>query len=468
MAGLNAITTPMTWRGHVRASVILGLPLVGSHLAQMLTHITDVVMLGWYSIEALAAVVLASQIYFVVFIVGSGFAFAIMPMCAAAIGAREDRQVRRSVRMGAWIVTLYGLIFSLPLWFLEPILLAVGQQSDLAAIAQEYMRIAIIGLFPGLWIMVLKSYLSALERAQVVLFATLLAAVSNIGFNYVLIFGNLGFPELGASGAAWASVLTISLNFVFLLFYAHVLPTLKKYEIFLNPLKFDQEAFGETFKLGWPISFTLLAETGMFAAATIMVGWSGTVALAAHGIVLQITSIGFMVPLGISNVGTIRAGRALGRKDKLHLKRAAAVVLWGALGASLMSLTLYVSVPHFLVSLFLDPYEPNLKEIIEMGVMLLYVSAAFQIVDAMQVAALGILRGIKDTAVPMVFAFISYWLIGVPFAYILGIWFGFGTQGVWAGLAVGLCVAAITLICRYLILQKKLTFSSKYLEVTQV
>ncbi|MDG1008339.1 MAG: MATE family efflux transporter [Amylibacter sp.] len=128
MTGLNAITTPMTWRGHVRASVILGLPLVGSHLAQMLTHITDVVMLGWYSIEALAAVVLASQIYFVVFIVGSGFAFAIMPMCATAIGAREDRQVRRSVRMGAWIVTLYGLIFSLPLWFLEPILIAVGQQ----------------------------------------------------------------------------------------------------------------------------------------------------------------------------------------------------------------------------------------------------------------------------------------------------------------------------------------------------
>lgn len=446
----------MSWGGHIRASVALGIPLIGSHVAQMLTHITDVVMLGWYSVEALAAVVLASQIYFVVFIVGSGFAFAIMPMCAAAVGAGDDRQVRRSVRMGAWISTLYGILFALPLWYLETILLLLGQQADLAAIAQDYMRIAVLGLFPALWIMVLKSYLSALERANIVLIATLVAAAANIGFNYVLIFGNFGFPELGAKGAAWASVLTITLNFVFLFVYTHALPALKKYELFLNPLRFDREAFVETFKLGWPISLTLLAETSLFSAATIMVGWSGTIALAAHGIVLQITSVGFMIPLGISNVGTIRGGRALGRKDKLHLKRAAAVVLWGAFAVSLVTLTLYLTVPRFLMRLFLDPTEPNLDAIVEMGVLLLVVSAAFQIVDAMQVAALGMLRGIKDTAVPMVLAVISYWVIGVPSAYVLGFWFDYGAQGVWSGLVIGLSIAAVTMIWRYLHLQRQL------------
>jgi MATE family multidrug resistance protein len=448
----------MPWGGHIRASVVLGIPLVGSHVAQMLTHITDVIMLGWYSVESLAAVVLASQIYFIVFIVGSGFAFAIMPMCAAAIGAGDDRQVRRSVRMGAWIVTLYGLVLAIPLWFLEPILLVLGQQADLAEIAQDYMRIAVIGLFPALWIMVLKSYLSALERANIVLIATLVAAVANIGFNYVLIFGNFGFPEMGAKGAAWASVLTITLDFIFLLVYSHALPALKKYELFQNPLRFDSEAFVETFKLGWPISLTLLAETSLFSAATIMVGWSGTVALAAHGIVLQITSVGFMIPLGISNVGTIRGGRALGRKDKLHLKRAAAVVLWGAFAVSLVSLTLYLTVPRWLMRLFLDPTEPNLDVIVEMGVLLLMISAAFQIVDAMQVAALGMLRGIKDTAIPMILAVISYWVIGMPSAYMLGFWFDYGAQGVWGGLVVGLSVAAITMIWRYLKLQKDLSF----------
>lgn len=451
-------SAPMPWSGHIRASVVLGVPLVGSHVAQMLTHITDVIMLGWYSVESLAAVVLASQIYFIVFIVGSGFAFAIMPMCAAAIGAGDDRQVRRSVRMGAWIVTLYGAVLAIPLWYLEPILLVLGQQADLAEIAQDYMRIAVLGLFPALWIMVLKSYLSALERANVVLIATLIAAIANIGFNYVLIFGNFGFPEMGAKGAAWASVLTITLDFIFLLVYARVLPALKKYELFQNPLRFDTEAFVETFKLGWPISLTLLAETSLFSAATIMVGWSGTIALAAHGIVLQITSVGFMIPLGISNVGTIRGGRALGRKDKLHLKRAAAVVLWGAFAVSLVTLTLYLTVPRWLMGLFLDPTEPNLDVIVEMGVLLLVISAAFQIVDAMQVAALGMLRGIKDTTIPMILAVISYWVIGMPSAYILGFWFNFGAQGVWGGLVIGLSVAAITMIWRYLKLQKDLTF----------
>jgi MATE family multidrug resistance protein len=453
-------SAPMPWAGHIRASVVLGIPLVGSHVAQMLTHITDVVMLGWYSVESLAAVVLASQTYFIVFIVGSGFAFAIMPMCASAIGAGDDRQVRRSVRMGFWIVTLYGILFALPLWFLEPILLFLGQQADLALIAQDYMRIAILGLFPSLWIMVLKSYLSALERANIVLIATLVAALANIGFNYAFIFGNFGFAEMGAKGAAWASVLTITLDFIFLLVYSLVLPALKKYELFQNPLRFDREAFFETFKLGWPISLTLLAETTLFSAATIMVGWSGTLALAAHGIVLQITSVGFMIPLGISNVGTIRGGRALGRKDKLHLKRAAAVVLWGAFAVSLISLTLYLTVPRFLMRLFIDPSEPNLDAIVEMGVLLLVVSAAFQIVDALQVAALGMLRGIKDTAIPMVLAVISYWLIGMPAAYILGFPMGYGAQGVWGGLVIGLTVAAVTMIWRYLKLQRDLVFDA--------
>nr|WP_323778768.1 MATE family efflux transporter [Amylibacter sp.] len=451
-------TPPMTWRGHIRASLVLGLPLIGSHIAQMLTHITDVAMLGWYSVESLAAVVLATQAYFIIFIVGSGFAFAVMPLCATAIGAGDDRQVRRSVRMGSWIVTLYGILLAVPLWNIEPILIALGQQENLARIASEYMQIAIFGLFPALWIMVLKSYLSSLERAQVVLIATLIAAGANVVFNYALIFGNFGFPAMGARGAAWASILTISIDFVFLLVYCGVLPALKKYQLFHNPVRFDREAFVETFKLGWPISLTLLAETGLFSAATIMIGWSGTVALAAHAVVLQITSVGFMVPLGISNVGTIRAGRALGRKDKLGLSRAAMVVVLGAFLFALVTMTLYLTIPRSLMRLFLDPSEPNLEAIVEMGVLLLVVSAAFQIVDATQVAALGMLRGIKDTTIPMVLAIFSYWCVGAPMAYLLGFPMGYGAQGVWGGLVIGLSLAAITMLARYYKLQRELEF----------
>lgn len=452
------VIPPMSWRGHTRAVVVLGLPLIGSHVAQMLTHITDVVMLGWYSVDALAAVVLATQLFFVIFIVGSGFAFAVMPLCATAIGAGDDRQVRRSVRMGAWIVTIYGIILALPLWFLKPILLSFGQQTDLAQIAQDYMRIAMFGLFPALWIMIIKSYLSALERAQIVLIATLVAAAANVLFNYALIFGNLGFPEMGARGAAIASVLTISIDFLFLLAYCRLLPALKQYELFLNPFRFDAEAFRDTFRLGWPISLTMLAESSMFSVATLMVGWSGTIALASHGVVLQITSVGFMLPLGLSNVATIRAGRAFGRKDKLGLSRGAMVVIIGALAASLFTMMLYLAMPRTLMRLFIDPAEPALNAIVELGVLLLIFAAAFQVMDALQVVALGMLRGIKDTTIPMVLAVFSYWIIGVPTAYFLAIEMGYGPQGVWAGLAIGLSLAASTMLWRYFNLQRRLSF----------
>ena len=433
----------------MRASAALGLPLIGSHLAQMLTHTTDVVMMGWYSVEGLAAVVLASQFYFVFFIVGSGFAFAVMPMAASALGAGDQRQVRRSVRMGCWLVLGYGAVVAVPLWYLEPILRATGQEPVLAEIARDYIRIALWGIFPALFIMVLKSYFGALERVQIVLVATLVAALANVFFNYVFIFGHFGAPEMGAKGAALASVLTISLDCLFLIVYAAWQPALKQYQLFVKPLKPDWPALVEVTRLGLPIGLTMLAEVGMFSAATLMIGWAGTLPLAAHGIVLQIASLSFMVPLGISNVATIRAGRALGRQDATSLWRASVVVVLSALGVALLTMTVMLVIPEALVALFVKPSEPDFAPIIVMGTGLLLVAAAFQIVDAMQVVGLGLLRGIKDTAAPMVIAVLAYWVFGLPMGYYLAFVRGYGAQGVWAGLVIGLGFAAVLLLCRY-------------------
>lgn len=446
---------PMPWRGHIRASVVLGLPLIGSHIAQMLTHITDVVMLGWYSVEALAAVVLAAQVFFVVFLVGSGFAFAVMPMAANALGAGDVRQVRRVVRMGAWNCMAYAAVLAVPLWFTETILVGLGQDPALSAIAGDYMRIALWTLFPGLLIMVLKSWFGALERAGIVLWATVIAALFNVVFNYVLIFGNFGFPELGARGAAIASVLTTLLDFLFLAGWAIWHRDFRGAKIFRNPFRADWPVFADVFRLGWPISLTLLAESGLFSAATIMVGWTGTTNLAAHGIVLQIASISFMIPLGISNVATIRAGRAAGRGDALGLMRASRVVIWWAAAVAVLTMTLFIVIPAPLISLFLDPGEEQRATIIAVGSGLLLIAAGFQIVDAMQVVALGLLRGIKDTAIPMVLAFIGYWLLALPLAYLLAFPMGHGAQGIWAGLVIGLSFAAVTMLWRFAILRPR-------------
>ncbi|MEM7440243.1 MAG: MATE family efflux transporter [Pseudomonadota bacterium] len=441
---------PMPWRGHIRASVTLGLPLIGSHIAQTLTHITDVVMLGWYSVDALAAVVLAAQVFFVVFLVGSGFAFAVMPLAASALGAGDDDKARRSVRMGSWACMAYALVMAIPLWFTESILLALGQQPHLAAIAGDYMQIAMWGLFPALLIMVLKSWFGALEQAGIVLWATIMAALFNALFNFALIFGNFGSPELGVKGAAIASVLTVVLDYLFLAGWVMWRRDLRQAKLFARMYRIDWPVLKDVFRLGTPISFTLLAETGLFSAATFMVGSLGSTAtLAAHGIVLQIISISFMIPLGISNVATIRAGRAAGRSDALGLYRGAQVVLWWAAAASVLAMTVFITVPDVLIALFLDPSEAQRTEIIQIGATLLLFAAAFQLVDALQIVAMGLLRGIHDTAMPMVFSVFGFWVLAIPFGYTFAFHLGYGAPGVWAGLVVGFTFAAAMMLMRF-------------------
>ncbi len=449
-------TPARSWGDHIRASIKLGLPLVGSHLTQMLTNTTDVVMMGWYSVEGLAAVVLATSTYFLFFIFGAGIGIAVMPMAANALGADEPAQVRRSVRMGGWLVFLYSALALVPLLNMENLLLMLRQEPELAAVAGDYMDIAAWAIVPGLLIMLLRSFFSALERAGVVLAATLVGAGANVVFNYAFIFGNFGMPEMGAEGAAFATLLTTLVSCLFLLLYAGLNRDFRAFDLFRNPLRPDWPAFNEVFRLGAPIGFTLLAESGLFSGTALLVGWLGTVPLAAHGVVIQISALSFMIPLGISNVATIRAGNALGRKDPQALWRASVVASLMGLGVSLVTVTIFLLFPAQLVSLFIRTGETETAEIIRIGTSLMLVAAAFQIVDATQVVVLGLLRGVKDTTAPMVIAVIAYWILGMPSGYWLGFHAGFGAQGVWMGLVIGLGVAGVLLLWRYGVIYRRI------------
>ncbi|PID35087.1 MAG: MATE family efflux transporter, partial [Rhodobacterales bacterium] len=233
------MSTPMTYRQHARAALVLGLPLIGSHLAQYAVQVVDTIMLGWYGVQELAAVVLAGTFFFTLFIVGSGFSWAVMPLVAAASEAGDDTRVRRVTRMGLMLPLL---------WFSAPILRAMGQAPDLAGMAQEYLRIAGWGMFPALIVMVLKSYLSALERTRVVLWTTLAAAGLNGVLNYALIFGHWGAPELGVRGAAIASLSLQLLSVVVLAVYA--LRALPEHALFQRVWRPDPEALGEVTRMG--------------------------------------------------------------------------------------------------------------------------------------------------------------------------------------------------------------------------
>lgn len=439
----------MSYQQHLKAVLLLGLPLIGSHLAQFAVHVVDTIMLGWYGVEPLAASVLATSFFFVVFIMGSGFAFAVMPMVAEAEASGKEVRVRRVTRMGLWLSVIYAAVI-LPLMICSgAVLQALGQDPALAELAQSYLRIAGFGLFPALVIMVLKSYLVALERTGFVLWVTVLAIPVNAALNWALIFGNLGMPEMGLRGAGFATVTVQIISVIALAIYAAQAAGLREHALFQRIWRLDGEAFGEVFRLGWPIGLTNLAESGMFSASALIIGLIGTNALAAHGIALQITSAAFMVHIGLSQAATVRVGRAVGRADLdgLALGGWAAVAL--SMGFVALTMIVFLGVPDPLMSGFLAPDEPARVEILYIGAQLLAVAALFQLVDAGQVMALGMLRGIQDTRVPMIMAAFSYWIMGIPASYLLGITFGFGGIGVWFGLVVGLIFASVFLWWRF-------------------
>jgi MATE family multidrug resistance protein len=434
---------------HARATLTLGLPLIGSHVAQFVLHLTDTVMLGWYGVLPLAAGVLGASSFFTIFVLGSGFAKAVMPMVASANSQGDERQVRRVARMGLWLSILFSALTYPVFWWSGSILLALGQEEEVSALAQEYLRIAGLGMCPALLVMVLKSYLSALERTQVVLWVTVAAVPLNVLLNWALIFGNLGAPELGVAGSAIATVTVQIVSLGLIVLYAALLPALAKYSLFQRFWRPDWPGFRAVFRLGWPMGLTGLAESGLFQASALMMGWIGTTELAAHGIALEITALAFMVHVGLSNAVTVRGGQAYGAADWTSLRQGALTGIALSFGMAMLTVCLFLLAPEALIWPFLNPDDPASATIIVTGTALLACAALFQLADGMQVMALGLLAGVQDTKVPMVLASVSYWLIGIPASYALAFPMGFGPVGLWLGLVVGLAMAAMSLMARF-------------------
>ncbi len=427
----------------------LSLPLVGAHLAQTGIQLVDTLMLGRYSAEALAAAVLATSLFFVVFIVGSGFALAVMPLAAAAEARGDGRAARRLMRMGLVLSFLYSLP-ALPLmWFSGELLRRAGQPPALALGAQEYLRVAMWGLFPALAVMVFRSTLSALGRTRMVLAVTLAALVINAVGDWLLIFGRLGLPELGLVGAALASVLMQLVSAAGLALWLARAPGLAARRWFERIWRLDPATLARLFRTGWPIGMTMLAETGLFSAAALMMGWLGAVPLAAHGIALQLAAMSFMIYLGLANGATILVGEAWGRCDPAAIRTTARAAALLAGGFALLATLVFLLWPERLVALFLDRGDPAAPAILALGRQLLMVAALFQLADGAQVLMQGLLRGMADTRVPMVLAALTYWGVGMTASWAFGIAGPFGGVGVWLGLVIGLGAAAALLALRF-------------------
>ena len=432
------------WRTDILPTLTLGLPLAGAQLAQMAINTTDVLMIGRLGATELAASVLAFNFFLLLWVFGMGILQASIPLAARARGQRNPRELRRAIRMGFWVSVLYCLPVWCILLFIEPILLLLGQEPELARLAGIYMGVLQWSMLPALLIMAVRGFLTVMERTQVVLWATIAGAVVNAILDYLLIFGEFGFPRLELVGAGLASVFSASCTFLFLLFYALWHPKLRRYYILGRIWRSDWPVFLQIVRLGIPIGLTLVAEGSLFTASAIMIGWIGTVQLAAHGIALQIASITFMVPVGLSVAAMTRVSLAAGRGDHAGVGRAG----WTSLGVTMVFMgcfaVLFWTIPGTLIGLYLDLNDPEAAEVLRYGVSFLLVAALFQLADGGQIIGVNNLRGLGDTTIPLFYALFGYWVVGISLSLGLGFGAGWGGVGVWLGLAAGLaCVAVL-------------------------
>jgi MATE family multidrug resistance protein len=446
------LSTPRLWRVEARATLLLATPLILTNLAQALIHATDVVLLGWVGPRTLAAGALGVNIYTAFLIFGMGLVTAASPMMARELGARSHsvRDVRRTVRQAMWAAVTIAIPCWAIFWNSEAILLAFGQEPALAADAAEFVRAVQWGLLPFLFYLILRSFVSALERPSWSLVVGGGAVVFNALINYGLIFGKFGLPALGLLGAGIGSALSNLMMFLGMAAAVSLHPRFRRYRLFGRFWRADWERFRAVWRLGLPIAVTLGLEITIFNAAVFLMGLIGTASLAAHAIAIQIAALSFMVPLGIAQAVTVRVGLAFGRRDSAGIARAGWTAF--ALGTGFMAAMALVLIafPHSLVGLFLDPSDPANAPVIALAVSFLFVAALFQIVDGAQVVGAGMLRGLHDTTLPMIYAAFGYWVVGLGVA--VGLGFGLGWQGVgiWTGLALGLGVVAILMVLRWM------------------
>jgi len=440
------------WRTEARALIALAMPLVLANLAQSAINATDLVLLGRLSAAALAAGSLAFNLYTPLLVFGIGLLAAVSPIVAAERGARRHsvREVRRTVRQGMWHAVALSVPCWLILWHAPRLLTLMGQEPDLARAAGGFVRIMMWSLLPIFLFFVLRNFISAIERPNwgaVVLAGQLLL---NALLGWMLIFGKWGAPALGLEGSALASAIANSFVFVALALVVAFLPPFRRYAIFGRWWRADWPRFRQIAAVGFPIAATLLLEVGVFAGAVFIMGLIGRDSIAAHAVAIQIASITFMIPLGISQAATVRVGLAFGAADRPGIARAG----WVALGLgtgfmAAMALVLLVA-PRALIGIFLDLADPINANIIALAVQFLMVAAIFQIVDGAQNVGAGALRGLQDTRWPMVFAAFGYWGVGIGVGTALAFPFGMKGLGLWIGLASGLAAVAILMVWRWM------------------
>lgn len=441
----------LNFKDNFSKTFYLAYPVMLSQLGQVLVGVADSMMVGRLGAEPLAAASLANSIFFVVLMFGIGVSMAMTPLVAMADGNNKPNRISRVFNHGFIINMLTSVVLFLIIVFFSPMLHFLNQPEEVVILAVPYLAIITLSLLPFMFFQTFKQFAEGLSQTKQAMYITLVCNGFNVFLNWVLIYGNLGFPAMGLNGAGWATLISRVLMGLAMAYYVWKSKRYKPFELSFGFKNLSFPMISKMLRIGVPTGFQFIFEVGAFSSAAIMMGWIGVNALAAHQIAINLASISYMMASGLSSAAMVRVGNQLGRKDIQSLREAGFTVF--AMVAMFMSVSavIFIVFRDFLPSLYIDDVE-----VIKMSATLLIIAGLFQLSDGIQVVGLGALRGMSDVKIPTIVTLIAYWVIGLPLGYVFAFSMGMDEVGIWIGLLTGLTVTGVLLLYRFHFLSKKL------------
>jgi MATE family multidrug resistance protein len=438
MRTVHALRLPT--RREIRDVAQLAAPIVVVQVGLMMMGVVDTAMVGRVSEDALAAVALGNLYWILVTMLGQGTIMALDPVIAQAVGARDEAAIEHGLQRGILIAVLISVLSSLALLPGDAFFVLLGQPREVYPLAGEYARVCIYGIVPFFGFVVFRQTLQAFALVRPIVNAVVIANLANLLLDWMLVFGRLGAPALGAVGTAWASSISRWLMWILLGWSgrAALAPYLRHWRRDV----FAWRPLWSLLRLGLPIGLHQWIEVAAFSLGLVLVGWMGTLPLAAHQITITLAALTYMVPLGVSAAFAVAVGHAIGRGDPDGARREAGAALVCGVGFMSVTAMTLIAMPAGLARLF----SPD-NAVVALAATLIPLAGVFQIFDGIQGVSSGILRGAGDTHVPALLNFAGY-TVGLSIAGLLAFRFDMGARGVWWGLVAGLVMVAIALGAR--------------------
>lgn len=428
----------------------LALPLMAAFLAQKGMQVVDNMMLGWLGPEALAAGAFALTTFVTILVFCMGTLSAVGVFIMHARGANQSGDIQAYLQQGLCLALMLGLPAMLVIWHIPQVLSMVGEAAGLVANAGLLLHGLVWGFPAYLLFLVLREYIAAFALTRMVMIITLCSIPLTFIINYVLMYGKYGMPRLGIAGIGFSGAIVMWLMFLSALFYCKTHALLKTHMISLRVFKFDYRKIRDMFYIGAPSGVMLILDMGMFSVAVILIGHFGADSLAAYQITMQWASIAFSMPAALSMATALRVGHAVGAKDIPRAARYAYFGLGVGLCISILVALIFIFAPDKLVTLFLPDNVGSFTQARQMTLSFLAIAALFLCFDALQVVTNGILKGFKDTLIPMLLSTGCYWGIGLGSAYYFAFYTSLGASGIWYGLTLGICSVSVVLMLRFL------------------